>query len=45
MEEQGLFDYVVEGESMRIYGLPGCVLYVVAFAPILFSGYKQTPIH
>ena len=41
MEEPGSFDYVAEGETMRIYGLIGCVLYVIFFVPILFSLYKQ----
>ena len=41
MEEPGSFDYVAEGESMRIYGLIGCVLYVMVFASILFFFYKQ----
>lgn len=41
MEEPGSFDYVAEGDSMRIYGLIGCVLYVIVFAPILFFFYKQ----
>lgn len=41
MEEPGSFDYVAEGESMRIYGLLGCVLYVIVFATILFFFYKQ----
>lgn len=41
LEEPGSFDYVAEGEAMRIYGLVGCVLYVIAFAPILFSLHKQ----
>lgn len=41
MEEPGSFDYVAEGESMRIYGLLGCILYVIVFAPILFFLCKQ----
>lgn len=41
MEEPGSFDYVAEGETMRIYGLMGCVLYVIVFGPILFSLYKH----
>lgn len=41
MEEPGSFDYVAEGESMRLYGLVGCVLYVIVFAPILFFLYKK----
>ena len=41
MEEPGSFDYVAEGDSMRIYGLIGCVLYVIFFASILFFFYKQ----
>ena len=28
MEEPGSLDYVAEGESMRIYGLLGCILLV-----------------
>jgi len=41
MEEPGSFDYVAEGEAMRIYGLIGCVLYVIFFVPILFLLHKQ----
>ena len=41
MEEPGSFDYVAEGESMRIYGLIGCVFYVIVFAPILCFFYKH----
>lgn len=41
MEEPGSLDYVAEGESMRIYGLLGCILYVMVFVPILFFLYKQ----
>ena len=41
MEEPGSLDYVAEGESMRIFGLLGCILYVMFFVPILFSLYKQ----
>ena len=28
MEEPGSLDYVAEGESMRIFGLLGCILYL-----------------
>ena len=41
MEEPDSVDYIAEGESMRIYGLLGCVLYVIIFAPILFFFHKQ----
>lgn len=41
MEEPGSLDYVAEGESMRIFGLLGCILYIMVFAPILFFLYKQ----
>ncbi len=41
MEEPGSIDYVEEGEAMRIYGLIGCILYVIVFVPILYSLYKQ----
>lgn len=41
MEEPGSLDYAAEGESMRIFGLLGCILYVMVFAPILFFLYKQ----
>lgn len=41
MEEPGSLDYVAEGESMRIFGLLGCILYIMVFAPILFSLYKR----
>lgn len=41
LEEPGSLDYVAEGESMRIFGLLGCILYVMVFAPILFFLYKQ----
>jgi len=41
MEEPGSIDYVAEGEAMRMYGLIGCVLYVMVFVPVLFSLYKQ----
>lgn len=32
MEEPGSLDYVAEGESMCIFGLLGCILYVMVFA-------------
>ena len=41
MEEPGSLDYVAEGESMRIFGLLGCILYIMVFAHILFFLYKQ----
>ena len=41
MEEPGSLDYVAEGESMRIFGLLGCILYFMAFVPILFFLYKR----
>ena len=41
MEEPGSLDYAAEGESMRIFGLLGCILYIMVFAPILFFLYKQ----
>ena len=41
IEEPGSFDYEAEGEAMRIYGLIGCVLYVIVFAAILFFLNKQ----
>ena len=41
MEEPGSLDYVAEGESMRIYGLIGCVLYIMVLAPILYCLYKK----
>ena len=41
LEEPGSLDYVAEGESMRIFGLLGCILYVMVFALILFFLYKQ----
>lgn len=41
MEEPGSIDYVAEGEEMRIYGLIGCVLYLIFFVPILFALHKQ----
>lgn len=41
LEEPGSLDYVAEGESMRIFGLLGCILYIMVFAPILFFLYKQ----
>ena len=41
MEEPGSLDYVAEGESMRIFGLLGCILYSMVFAPILFFLYKR----
>ena len=41
LEEPGSLDYVAEGESMRIFGLLGCILYVMVFAPILFFLNKQ----
>lgn len=41
MEEPGSLDYVAEGESMRIFGLLGCILYSMAFVPILFFLYKR----
>lgn len=41
MEEPGSLDYVAEGESMRIFGLLGCILYIMVFASILFFLYKQ----
>lgn len=41
MEEPGSLDYVAEGESMRIFGLLGCILYIMFFVPILFFLYKR----
>lgn len=41
MEEPGSLDYVAEGESMRIFGLLGCILYSMIFVPILFFLYKR----
>lgn len=41
IEEPGSIDYEAEGEAVRIYGLIGCMLYVITFLPILFSLYKQ----
>ena len=41
IEQPGSLDYVAEGESMRIFGLLGCILYIMVFAPILFFLYKQ----
>lgn len=41
MEEPGSLDYVAEGESMRIFGLLGCILYTMVFVPILFFLYKR----
>ena len=41
MEELGSLDYVAEGESMRIIGLLGCILYSMVFVPILFFLYKR----
>lgn len=41
IEESGSFDYEAEGEAMRIYGLIGCVLYVIVFAAIMFFLNKQ----
>ena len=41
MEEPGSLDYVAEGESMRIFGLLGCILYSMVFVPILFFLYKR----
>ena len=41
MEEPGSLDYVAEGESMRIYGLLGCILYSMVFVPLLFFLYKR----
>ena len=41
MEELGSLDYVSEGESMRIFGLLGCILYSMVFVPILFFLYKR----
>lgn len=41
MEEPGSLDYVAEGESMRIFGLLGCILYVMVYALVLFFLYKQ----
>lgn len=41
IEEPGSFDYEAEGEAMRIYGLTGCILYVIVFAVILFLLNKQ----
>lgn len=41
MEEPGSLDYVAEGEAMRIFGLLGCILYIMVFVPILFFLYKR----
>ena len=41
MEELGSLDYVAEGESMRIFGLLGCILYSMVFVPLLFFLYKR----
>lgn len=41
MEEPGSLDYAAEGESMRIFGLLGCILYIMVFVPILFFLYKR----
>ena len=41
MEELGSLDYVAEGESMRIFGLLGCILYSMVFVPISFFLYKR----
>lgn len=41
MEEPGSIDYVAEGESMRVYGLLGCVLYIIFFVPILCFLHKR----
>ena len=41
MEEPGSLDYVAEGESMRIYGLLGCILYSMVFVSLLFFLYKR----
>ena len=41
MEEPGSLDHVAEGESMRIFGLLGCILYTMVFVPILFFLYKR----
>ena len=41
MEEPGSLDYVAEGESMRIFGLLGCILYTMVFVRILFFLYKR----
>ena len=41
MEEPGSLDDVAEGEAMRIFGLLGCILYVMVFVPILFFLYKR----
>ena len=37
MEEPGSLDYVAEGESMRIFGLLGCILYSMVFVPLLYK--------
>ena len=31
MEEEGSFDYMMEGESMRIFGLFGILMYLLVF--------------
>jgi hypothetical protein len=40
MEEPGSYHYD-EAEGMRIYGLIGCVIYVIFFVPILLLLYKK----
>lgn len=45
MEEPGSLDYVAEGESMRIFGLLGCILYVMFFVSILFSYINKNAIY
>lgn len=43
IEEPGSLDYEWEGEHMRIFGLIGCVLYVVVFACIVCFLKRQKP--
>lgn len=34
MEEEGSYDYMMEGESMRIFGLFGILIYLLVFGGI-----------
>ena len=43
IEEPDSLDYEWEGERMRIFGLIGCVLYVLVFACIVWFLKRQKP--
>ncbi|WP_026835031.1 hypothetical protein [Eubacterium xylanophilum] len=41
MEEPGSYDYVIEGDTMRIFGLVGLVIYALIFMSLFFLLLKK----